>query len=95
MDVDVEKFKMIYKMGLTKKELKKMIYQQVGLLFFTPIIISVVHGAIALTAMYHMFNMGMQLAGWQVLGVFIVIQLVYYLVARVLYFNKVYRLVQA
>jgi putative ABC transport system permease protein len=95
MDVDVEKFKMIYKMGLTKKELKKMIYQQVGILFFTPIIVSFVHGAIALTAMYHLFNTGMQLIGWQVLGVFILIQIVYYLIARIFYFKKVYHLVQA
>ncbi|MGX7149330.1 FtsX-like permease family protein [Enterococcus ureasiticus] len=95
MDVDVEKFKMIYKMGLAKKELKKMIYQQVGILFFTPIIVSVIHGAVALTAMYHMFDQGMQLAGWQVLGVFVIIQIVYYLIARVFYFKKVYRLVQA
>ncbi|MGM0218134.1 hypothetical protein IGI43_001234 [Enterococcus sp. AZ126] len=95
MDVDVEKFKMIYKMGLAKKELKKMIYQQVGILFFTPIIVSVIHGAVALTAMYHMFDQGMQLAGWQVLGVFVLIQVVYYLIARVFYFKKVYRLVQS
>ena len=95
MDADVEKFKMIYKMGLAKKELKKMIYQQVGILFFTPIIVSVIHGAVALTAMYHMFDQGMQLAGWQVLGVFVLIQVVYYLIARVFYFKKVYRLVQS
>jgi len=91
MESDIEKFKMIYKMGLSKKELKKMIYQQVGILFFTPIIISVIHGAIALTAMYHVFNMSMQLAGWEVLGVFLVIQIVYYLIARIFYFRKVYR----
>lgn len=95
MNVDVEKFKMIYKLGLTKKELKKMIYQQVGILFFTPIIVSVIHGAVALTAMYHLFNMGMQVAGWQVLGAFVFIQIVYYLVARLSYFNKVYKLIQA
>jgi putative ABC transport system permease protein len=95
MDVDVEKFKMIYKMGLTKKELKKMIYQQVGILFFTPIVVSVIHGAVALTAMYHIFGLGMQVTGWQVLGVFIAIQLIYYLIARIFYFKKVYRLVQA
>lgn len=95
MDVDVEKFKMIYKMGLTKKELKRMINQQVGILFFTPIIVSVIHGIVALTAMYHMFNQTMQLAGWQVLGAFILIQAVYYLVARIFYFNKVYQMVQA
>ncbi len=91
MDSDIEKFKMIYKLGLSKKELKKMIYQQVGILFFTPIIVSFVHGAVALTAMYHMFNLGMQLAGWQVLGVFLLIQFIYYLVARIFYFRKVYK----
>ncbi|KAF1295631.1 peptide ABC transporter permease [Enterococcus sp. JM4C] len=95
MAMDVEKFKMIYKMGLAKSELKKMIYQQVGILFFTPIIVSVIHGAVALTAMYHIFNLGMQLTGWQVLGAFVVIQAVYYLIARTFYFKKVYQLVQA
>lgn len=91
MDSDIEKFKMIYKLGLSKKELKKMIYQQVGILFFTPIIVSFVHGAVALTAMYHMFSLGMQLAGWQVLGVFLLIQFIYYLIARIFYFRKVYK----
>ena len=95
MDVDIEKFKMIYKMGLAKKELKKMIYQQIGILFFTPIIVSVIHGAVALTAMYHMFKMGMQLACWEVLGVFVVIQIIYYLVARIFYFRKDYQAVTA
>lgn len=94
LDVDVEKFKMIYKMGLSKHELKKMINQQVGILFFTPIIVSVIHGAVALTAMYHIFNQGMQLAGWEVLGTFILIQVAYYLIARIFYFKKVYRLIQ-
>ncbi|WP_086350399.1 FtsX-like permease family protein [Candidatus Enterococcus clewellii] len=95
MDVDIEKFKMIYKLGLTKKELKKMINQQVGILFFTPIIVSVIHGIVALSAMYHIFNQTMQLAGWQVLGAFILIQVVYYLIARIFYFKKVYQMVQA
>ncbi|KAF1292657.1 ABC transporter permease [Candidatus Enterococcus leclercqii] len=91
MDQDIEKFQMIHKLGLAKKELRKMIYQQIGILFFTPIIVSLCHGAVALTAMYHMFNMKMQLAGWQVLGIFLVIQIVYYLIARSFYFRKVYK----
>ena len=95
MDVDVEKFTMIYKMGLSKKELKRMINQQVGILFFTPIVVSLLHGGVALTAMYHMFDQGLQLAGIQVLAAFVVIQVVYYLVARIFYFNKVYKLVRA
>lgn len=91
MENDIEKFKMIYKLGLSKKELKKTIYQQVSILFFTPIVVSVIHGAVALTTMYHMFYLGMQLAGWQVLGVFVSIQCIYYFVARIFYFRKVYQ----
>lgn len=93
MESDVEKFRMVYKIGLKRKELKKMVYQQVGILFFTPIIVSLIHGAVALKAMYAIFEQPMQLEGWQVLGVFLVIQVVYYLVARIFYLRKVERLV--
>ena len=91
MNVDVEKFKMVHKLGFSKKEMKKVVYQQVGILFFTPIIVSCIHGAVALTAMYALFGQGLQMTALYVLGAFIVIQLVYYLVARVFYFKKLYR----
>ena len=67
---------MIYKLGLSKREPKKIINKQVGILFFTPIIVSVIHGAVALTAMDHIVNQGMQLTGWEVLGVFILIKFI-------------------
>ncbi|MFW8053275.1 ABC transporter permease [Vagococcus fluvialis] len=91
MNVDVEKFKMVHKLGFSKKEMKKVVYQQVGILFFTPIIVSCIHGAVALTAMYALFGQGLQMTALYVLGAFIVIQLIYYLVARVFYFKKLYR----
>ena len=40
-----------------------MIYQQVGILFFTPIVVSFIHGAVALKAMYAVLDQPMQLAG--------------------------------
>ncbi|MEG0284786.1 MAG: ABC transporter permease [Vagococcus sp.] len=91
MNVDVEKFKMVHKLGFSKKEMKKVVYQQVGILFFTPIIVSCIHGAVALTAMYALFGQGLQMTALYVLGAFIVIQIIYYLVARVFYFKKLYR----
>lgn len=90
INLDIEKFKMIYKVGLTKKELKKMVSQQVGILFFTPIVVSMIHGIVALTAMYHIFELNMQATGWIVLGVFLLIQVIYYLFARHFYFKKIY-----
>ena len=91
MNVDVEKFKMVHKLGFSKKEMKKVVYQQVGILFFTPIIVSCIHGAVALTAMYALFGQGLQMTALYVLGAFIVIQIIYYLVARVFYIKKLYR----
>ncbi|MEG0732318.1 MAG: ABC transporter permease [Vagococcus sp.] len=91
MEVDTEKFKMIYKLGFSKKEMKKVVYQQVGILFFTPIVVSCIHGAVALTAMYALFGQGLQITALYVLGIFILIQIVYYLIARVFYFKKLYR----
>lgn len=91
MAVDIEKFSMIHKLGFSKKEMKKVVYQQVGILFFTPIVVSCIHGAVALTAMYALFGKGLQITALYVLGAFIVIQIVYYLIARVFYFNKLYR----
>lgn len=92
-EMDTKKFKMVYRIGLTKREMKKMIYEQVGILFFTPIIVSTIHGAVALTAMYHMFGRGIQMDAIYVLGAFIGIQIIYYLVARTFYFKKVYKAV--
>ncbi len=90
-DVDVKKFKMVYKIGMSRKEMQKVIYQQVGLLFFTPIIVAMVHGAVALKAMYAVFDRGMELTAVYVLGTFLLIQVVYYLVARKVYFKNVYQ----
>ncbi|MBO1583249.1 FtsX-like permease family protein [Bacillus sp. XF8] len=88
--VDVKKFKQIYKIGLSKAVCKRMIYNQVGILLFTPIIISLIHGVVALTAMYHLFGQSMQLQGGMVLIAFAGIQLLYYLIARRFYFKKIY-----
>ncbi|HWO97840.1 MAG TPA: ABC transporter permease [Bacillus sp. (in: firmicutes)] len=90
LDMDVKKFKQIYKIGLSKVVLKRMLYMQVGILFFTPITLSLIHGIVALTAMYHLFGQSLQLQGWFVLIAFAGIQLLYYLFVRGVYFKKVY-----
>lgn len=93
MDMDKEKFRMVYKLGLSKKEMKKVVYQQVAILFFTPILVSTIHGAVALKAMYALFNQSFQATAVFVLGAFLIIQGLYYFIARTFYFKKLYKLV--
>lgn len=91
MAVDTEKFKIVYKLGFSRKEMKKTVYKQVAILFFTPIIVSSIHGLVALKAMYALFDETLQPTAFVVIGAFIMIQLVYYLVAREFYFRKLYQ----
>src|SRR5699024_10150477 len=56
LDQDREKFAAISKIGLTSREMSRVISKQIALLFFAPIVVALVHGAVALTALSHMFD---------------------------------------
>src|SRR5699024_8225491 len=89
LDEDKEKFKNISKMGLTKKELKNVVNRQTALLFFAPIIVALVHGAVALTALSHMFEYNLVFESSLVLGSFALIQIVYFGIVRYFYTKQI------
>src|SRR5699024_3226141 len=68
LDEDRTKFSAINKIGLTSSEMNKVISKQIALLFFTPIIIAILHGAVALTALSHMFDFNLVKESVMVLG---------------------------
>src|SRR5690625_7688480 len=80
LDEDKEKFSKIVKMGLTDKELKKVVTRQTAILFFAPIVVALVHGAVALTALAHLFGYDLIRESSVVLGGFLCIQIVYYVI---------------
>ncbi|MCJ7840143.1 ABC transporter permease [Lederbergia sp. NSJ-179] len=84
-----QKFSAIGKIGLTDKELSKILTIQLALLFFVPIIVAVIHGAVALTALQHMFNFNLFKSSAAVLGTFTAIQLIYFLFIRFNYIRKI------
>lgn len=89
LDADKRKFRMIHKIGLTKDELNKIISQQMFLLFFVPIIVAIIHGAIALTALSHFFTYSIVKESALVLGSFFVIQVIYFVVVRYFYTKEI------
>src|SRR5690625_3490666 len=89
LDEDKAKFSSIAKMGLTDKELKKVITRQTAILFFAPIVVALVHGAVALTALSHFFNYNLVRESSMVLGSFFVIQIIYFLIVRFVYIKQV------
>ncbi|MFD1361371.1 ABC transporter permease [Lentibacillus salinarum] len=93
LDQDKEKFKSIAKMGLTDKELKKVINRQTVLLFFAPIVVALVHGAVALTALSHLFDYSLVHESALVLGTFALIQIIYFGIVRYFYTKQIRRVV--
>ncbi|WP_366249130.1 ABC transporter permease [Terribacillus aidingensis] len=92
-DIDGEKrkFQSIAKIGLTQSELKKVVNRQIAILFFSPIVIALVHGTVALTALSRLFNYNLTAESALVLGSFAVIQVLYFLVVRFIYMKQVIR----
>lgn len=89
VDGDKQKFKMIAKMGLSEKELKKVLSRQTAILFFAPIIVALIHGAVALTALSHLFFYSLAKESAIVLSVFLLIQIIYFFIVRLFYKKQI------
>jgi len=89
LEDDKYKFTAIRKIGLTTKEMKRVISRQIGLLFFAPIIVAIIHGAVALTALSHMFGESLFIESTLVLASFFVIQVIYFLVVKYFYTKQI------
>ncbi len=89
LDEDKQKFKAISKIGLTEKELKNVLTRQTAILFFAPIVVALIHGAVALTALSNMFYFNLFKQSVTVLGTFLAIQIVYFFIVRFFYTKQV------
>ena len=89
LEEDKQKFKSIAKMGLTEKELKKILSRQTMILFFAPIIVAIIHGAVALTSLAHLFEFSLVKESATVLSVFFIIQVLYFFIVRFFYKKQV------
>ncbi|MCY9514699.1 FtsX-like permease family protein [Paenibacillus apiarius] len=88
LDNDRIQYRAISKLGLTEGELSKIASTQIGLLFFVPIIVAVIHGAVALNTLQNTFNQNLVVESSLVLGSFLVIQIIYFVFIRANYVKK-------
>ncbi|EJS67742.1 ABC transporter permease [Bacillus cereus] len=88
LEDDIRLFEMIRKVGLTSGELSKVVTIRLALLFFVPISVATLHGAVALTALGQMFEYSLFKENTIVLSIFIGIQIVYFLMIRSRYLKQ-------
>ncbi|WP_096201865.1 ABC transporter permease [Bacillus sp. FJAT-45350] len=93
LDEEKRKFQAIARIGLTQSELQKVMNRQIAILFFSPIVVALVHGAVALTALSRFFGYNLTVESSLVLGSFAFIQVIYFLFVRYFYVNQVRKVV--
>lgn len=82
---------MISKMGLGKRELKKVVTRQLLLMFFLPIIIAVIHTVVAYMALQQLLDFSIMNSSIVILISFICIQVLYFFITRWRYLQKLYK----
>ena len=84
MDVieDKKKYKQLNKIGLTYKEIKKVLNIEIGVLFLLPYLIAVIHFIFAISALKYAFEMEVTIAALQLIGIMLIAQIIYFLIIR-------------
>ena len=79
---DKNKYKQLNKIGLTYKEIKKVLNIEIGVLFLFPYIIAVIHFFFAISALKYAFEIEISVAAFQVIGTMLIVQILYFLIVR-------------
>ncbi|MDF2503248.1 ABC transporter permease [Clostridium sp.] len=84
MDIleDKRKYKQLNKIGLTYKEIKKILTIEIGILFLFPYIIAMIHSFFALSALKYAFGIEITAAAFVVMGSMMLVQIIYFIIIR-------------
>lgn len=87
---DKAKYAILHKIGVSKKDMKRTIRGQVGVIFIAPLLLGLIHGGVALTATSNLLMMDflVPVVIWMV--AYTLIYAIYY-IATVYNFNKIIR----
>ncbi|MRC19807.1 FtsX-like permease family protein [Bacillus thuringiensis] len=90
LERDQRQYEMIAKIGLSKKELKQIVTRQLSLMFFLPILVSVIHSGVAFLALQQMLEFSILNTSMLVFVGFSGIQVLYFFMVRRGYLRQLY-----
>lgn len=91
MDVieDKKKYRQLNKIGMTYKEIGKILTIEIGVLFLFPYIVAVIHSCFALSSLKYAFEIPVTGAAFLVMGSIMLVQIIYFFVIRKSYLGEV------
>ncbi|WP_018758432.1 ABC transporter permease [Paenibacillus terrigena] len=89
IEEDREHYRALARMGMTVMEMKRVVNAQVGILFFLPCIVGLIHSAFAMKALGNLLFISTWGYASIVAGIFIGVQFVYFVAAKRNYLRRV------
>ncbi|MBO8157818.1 MAG: ABC transporter permease [Bacillaceae bacterium] len=88
IDQDLSRYRSLYKIGLTRKEMKQIATRELSFLFFVPIIMAIIHSGFAFKALQNMLSASVLFPSLVIFGSFLAIHLVNFMFVRNIYITK-------
>lgn len=86
---DQTQYKALYRIGITQAELRRIIFRQIGIFFFAPCLVGIVHALIALKALNNLLMVSNWIYSFVVIGIYLAMQTIYYLLACSSYMKSI------
>lgn len=88
---DQAQFRALTRIGMTKGEIRKIVVTQVGIVFFVPVVVGISHALFAMKALDNMMESSNWIYSFIVIGIYIAMQTLYFLVACSSYMKSMLR----
>ncbi|PQP86929.1 hypothetical protein [Paenibacillus sp. AR247] len=88
---DEEQYRMISKVGLSRRELGRTVSRQLLLMFFLPMLVAVIHSSVAFLALQQLVDFSVASHTLAIFATFLAIQVVYYWITRWRYLNHLHQ----
>lgn len=91
---DEQQYRMIAKVGLSKKELGTIITKQLVIMFFLPMLIALIHSGVAFVALQQLVDFSIVGHSLKIFMFFLSIQIIYFFITRWRYLERLNKIIQ-
>lgn len=88
---DQAQFKALSRIGMTKGEIRKIVVTQIGIIFFVPVVVGISHALFAMKALDNIMGSSNWFYSFIVIGIYIAMQTLYFLIACSSYMKSMLR----
>ena len=88
-NIDKERYEILHKIGVNKKEVKKSIARQILFIFALPLIAGIAHSIVALTALSRLMQTNLVIPVFICIGIYVCIYIAYYFLTVNTYYKIV------